>query len=85
MGLWGRVTSKKGEHRGGISTIPPADIMARVKAVHDEPDLMPSKEANKEPCPTFRPCPNTKVAHFDFQKEVEYLPHQAQSGRYSFG
>ena len=42
--------------------------------VHDEPDTKPSKEANKEPHPTFGPHPNTKEADFDFQKEVECLP-----------
>ena len=54
--------------------LPLADIMATVKVVHDESDTKPSKEANKEPHPTFKPCPNTKVADFDFQKEVEFLP-----------
>ena len=33
--------------------LPLADIMATVKAIHNEPDLMPSKEANKEPHPSF--------------------------------
>ena len=40
--------------------IPPADIMANVKSVHDEPGAEPSDE----PCPTFRPCPNTSVGRF---------------------
>ena len=31
--------------------LPPADIMATVEAVHDEPDTKPLKEANKEPHP----------------------------------
>ena len=48
--------------------------MATVKVVHNEPDTMPSKEANKEPCPTFGLCPYIKVADFNFQKEVECLP-----------
>ena len=60
--------------------LPPADIMATVKVVHDEPGLMPSKEANKEPCPTFGPSPNTKVEDFDFQKEVEHLPFKLNLG-----
>ena len=60
--------------------LPPADIMATVKVVHNEPDPMPSKEANKEPCPTFGPCPNTKVADFDSQKEVECLPFKLNLG-----
>ena len=50
--------------------IPPADIMATVKLVHNEPGTKPSTE----PCPTFRPHPNTSVADFNFQQEVEHLP-----------
>ena len=60
--------------------LPLVDIMATVNAVHDERDLMPSKEANKEPHPTFGPHPNTKVADFDFQKEVEHLPFKLNLG-----
>ena len=59
--------------------------MATAKLVHNEPDPMPSKEANKEPHPTFGSHPNTNAADFNFQKEVEHLPFQAQSGRHSFG
>ena len=62
-----------------------AYIMAKVKVVHNEPDPMPSKEAHKEPHPTFGPHPYTQVADFDFQKEMEYLPFRSQSGRHSFG
>ena len=54
--------------------------MATVKVVHNEPDLIPLKEANKEPCPTFGPHPNTKVADFDFQKELEHLPFKLNLG-----
>ena len=54
--------------------------MATVKVVHDEPDTKPSKEANKEPHPTFGPCPNTDAADFDFQKEVEHLPFKLNLG-----
>ena len=60
--------------------LPPADIMVTVKAVHDEPDTKPSKEANKEPYLTFGPCPNTIVADFDFQKEVEHLSFKLNLG-----
>ena len=60
--------------------LPPADIMATVKMVHDEPDIKPSKEANKECHPTFGPHFNTKVADFDFQKEVECLPFKLNLG-----
>ena len=60
--------------------LPPAGIMVIVKAVHHEPDTMPSKAANKEPHPTFRPCPDTKVADLDFQKEVECLPSKLNLG-----
>ena len=38
------------------------------------------KKANKEPCPTFGPCPDTKVADFDLQKEVEHLPFKLNLG-----
>ena len=50
--------------------IPPADIMATVKSVHNEPCTKPSAE----PHPTFGPRPNTSVADFAFQQEVEHLP-----------
>ena len=50
--------------------LPPTDIMATVKLIHNEPDTKPSTE----PYPTFGPCPNTDAANFNFQKEVEYLP-----------
>ena len=60
--------------------LPPADIMATVKAVHDEPYTKPSKEANKEPHPKFGPCSNTKVTDFDFQREVECLPFKLNLG-----
>ena len=42
--------------------LPTADIMATVETVHDEPDTKRSKEANKGPCPTFGPHPNTDAA-----------------------
>ena len=60
--------------------LPPADIMTTVKTVHNEPDTKPSKKANKEPCPTFKPHPNTDVGDFDFQKEVEHLPFKLNLG-----
>ena len=53
--------------------LPLAESMATVKAVHDETDTKPLKIANKEPHPKFAPHPNTYVADFDFQKEVEHL------------
>ena len=41
--------------------LPLADIMALVKAVHDEPDQLPSKEeASQQPSPTFDPIPKPK-------------------------
>ena len=62
-----------------FQALPPADFMAIVKAVHNEPDPMPSKEANKEPHPTFGPHSYTKVADIDFQK-VEHLPFKLNVG-----
>ena len=53
--------------------LPMADIMASVKAVHNELDQVPSKEASTEPHPTFGPHTNTQVANFDFEKEVKHL------------
>ena len=50
--------------------------MATVKSVHDEPGTKPSAE----PYPTFGPHPNTSVAHFDFQQEVEHLPFKLNLG-----
>ena len=63
------------QHQGdnievAFQPIPPDDIMATVKSVHNEPSTKPSAE----PCPTFGPHPNTSVADFDFQQEVEHLP-----------
>ena len=49
--------------------IPLADIMATVKLVHDEPGT----KTSAEPHPTFGPHPNTVVADFNFQQEVEHL------------
>ena len=60
--------------------LPSADIMATVKAVHNEPESMPSKEDNKEPHTTFGSHPNTKAADFDFQKEAEHLPFKLNLG-----
>ena len=57
-----------------------ADIMATVNMVHNEPDTKPSNEANKEPHPIFGPHPNTNVANFDFQKEVEHLAFKLNLG-----
>ena len=54
----------------------PADIMATLKSVHDDPSTKPSAE----PCPTFGPHPNTSAADFDFQQEVEHLPFKLNLG-----
>ena len=56
--------------------LPPADIMATVKLVHDEPGTKPLTE----PRPTFGPHPNTSVADFDFKQEVECLPFKLNLG-----
>ena len=69
------------QHQGdnievAFQPIPPADIMATVKSVHNEPGTKPSAE----PCPTFGPHPNTSVADFDFQQEVECLPFKLNLG-----
>ena len=69
------------QHQGNnvevaFQPIPPADIMATVNFIHDEPGTKPSAE----PHPTFRPCPNTSVADFDFQQEVECLPFKLNLG-----
>ena len=60
--------------------VPLADIMASVKVVHNEPDQVPSKEANQEPHPMFGPHSNTQVAEFDFKKEVEHIPFKHNMG-----
>ena len=65
--------------------LPLVDIMATVKAVHNEPDTKPSTENIKEPHPIFGPHPNTEVADFHFQKEVEHLPFKLNLGRCSTG
>ena len=57
----------------------PADIMATVKAVHNEPDTKPATENVKEPHSTFGPHPNTDATDFDFQK-VECLPFKLNLG-----
>ena len=56
--------------------LPPADIMATVKLVHNEPGTKPSTE----PHPTFGPHPNTSAADFDFKQEVEHLPFKLNLG-----
>ena len=61
-----------------------ADIMASAQAVNNEPDKVPSKDKpSQEPCPTFALHPSTKVADFDFKKEV-VSSLQAQPGRHFF-
>ena len=37
--------------------LPPADIMATVRWVHNEPDTKPSRQANDDPHPTLGPYP----------------------------
>ena len=69
------------QHQGdkiqvAFQPIPLADIMANVKSVHDEPGAEPSAE----PHPTFGPHPNTSVADFNFQQEVECLPFKLNLG-----
>ena len=69
------------QHQGNnievaFQPIPSADIMAYVKSVHNEPGTKPSAE----PCPTFGPHPNTDVADFNFQQEVECLPFKINLG-----
>ena len=56
--------------------LPPADIIARVKSVPNEPGTKPSTQ----PRPTFGPHPNTSAADFDFQQEVECLPFKLNLG-----
>ena len=63
-----------------VQPLPPADLLATVKLVHNEPDTMPANEAKKEPHPTFGSCPNTDAADFDFQKEIEHLPFKLNLG-----
>ena len=71
----------KFQHHGdnievAFQPIPPADILAAVKLVHDEPGA----ESSAEPHPTFGPCPNTSVADFNFKQEVEHLPFKLNLG-----
>ena len=61
---------KRGDNiKVAFQPLPPADFMVSVKVVHDKPDQVPSKEASQEPCPTFGPHPNTKVADFNLKKK----------------
>ena len=69
------------QHQGdkievAFQPIPLADIMAAVKSVHNEPGAVLSAE----PRHTFGPHPNTSVANFDFQQEVECLPFKLNLG-----
>ena len=69
------------QHQGknievAFQPIPPADIMATVKSVHDEPGT----KLSTEPHPTFGPHPNTDAAHFNFQQDVEGLPFKLNLG-----
>ena len=80
MGLGVELHQQEKNKRWHFSPLPLADIIATVRAVHNEPDTKPSKEASKEPHPKFGPHPNTDVADFDFQKEVECLPFKLNLG-----
>ena len=69
------------QHQGNnievaFQPIPLAAIIATVKLVHDEPGTKPSVQ----PHPTFGPHPNTSVADFNFQQEVEHLPFKLNLG-----
>ena len=66
--------------------LPMADIMASMKAVHNKPDKVPSKEkASKEPHPTFRPCSNTQMTNFNLKKKSSRVTSiHTQPGRHSF-
>ena len=69
------------QHQGdnievAFQPIPLAEIMAKVKSVHDEPGTKPLAE----PHPTFGPHPNTSVADFNFQQEEECLPFKLNLG-----
>ena len=69
------------QHQGdnievAFQPMPLADIMAKVKSVHNELGAKPSAE----PHPTFGPRPNTSVVDFDFQQEVERLPFKLNLG-----
>ena len=56
--------------------LPLADILATVKLDHYEPDTKPLTV----PHPKFGPHPNTDVADFNFQEEVESLPFKLNLG-----
>ena len=69
------------QHQGdkievAFQPIPPADIKANVKSVHDEPGA----ESPVEPRPTIGPHPNTSVADFNFLQKVEHLPFKLNLG-----
>ena len=72
---------QEGDNREvAFQPLPLADIMASVKAVHNEPGQVLSKVASKEPHSTFGPHPDTKVADLNFEKEVEHLPFKLNLG-----
>ena len=56
--------------------------MASVQAVHNEPGKVQSvkDQASGEPHPSFGPCPNTQVADFNFQNEVERVSFKLNMG-----
>ena len=79
MGLWVELHEEGDKIEVAFQPLPRADIMASVKAVHDEPDQVPSKEeASPELYLTFGPHPNTQVADFDLKKEIRVTSLQAQ-------
>ena len=64
--------------------LPMADIMALAKVVHNEPDMLPSKEeASQEPCPTFGPNPTPKQQTVISKKKKRIFP-SSLIGRCSF-
>ena len=66
----GKVHQERQKTEVAFQPLPMADIMASVKAVHNELDKVPSKEeASKEPHPTFSPHPNTPIADLNLKKK----------------
>ena len=80
-GYWVELHQEGGKIEVAFQPLLLADIMASVKVVHNEPDMVSlKKEASQEPHPTFGPHPNTQGIDIDFKKEIEHLPFKLNLG-----
>ena len=81
-GLKGRVPSRGQNIEVAFQPMPTVQIRALVQPVNGEPEHTPSAKAaaNQEPHSIFGSHPNTPVADFNLEKEVECLSFKLNLG-----